>query len=240
YILMAKSGVFDSYDIGLSLPCDKDTFVCDFLGAGLSIRGNKKYYAVIGISNGGVVKIFDKMKRKKIFDDCGYVGQLENGTFLTTQIRQKYNLDKCTSESLVFDASFYEMIRTLPTPAKFIILRILNVTLMRNVWFGNFIKSFLVKMLVSKRKKAPVMIMRSFSFLDDRVEIIDQIICQKKIDFKWLEAGRRFVAIHMASSRYFSDSDAESYVGGRAVLSVDVRKLSKDFVVEVSRNIQCW
>ena len=46
----------------------------EFPQAGIALRSRQKYYLVLGSSNGGVVKVFDKRSGKLVLDDCGAFG----------------------------------------------------------------------------------------------------------------------------------------------------------------------
>jgi hypothetical protein len=186
-----------------NLPIEHDNAANDFSSAGLSIRGNKKYYAVTGISNGGVVKVFDKSTGRKIYDDSGYYARLKDGRFLSTQMTNSTRTVNYSKEKINFSSAFYLVLRSIPTPFQFTLLRIANITVMRSIWLGNLIKKILVNLLIKGETRFPMQVERSLWFKNDSVEIVDLISIDSKLDITSLEGGIPFSSIHMASARYF-------------------------------------
>ena len=86
YICALQTGVLDEEVAVPSLPWEHAMVRQDFSQAGLYVRGTERYYAILGTSNGGVLKVFDKPQRRILWDDGGYSGQLADGTFITTQM----------------------------------------------------------------------------------------------------------------------------------------------------------
>jgi hypothetical protein len=185
------------------LPWEKGGIHKDFEEAGLYIRGTPRYYAIVGASNGGVVKVFDRQRQKLLWNDGGYVGQLDKGSYITTQMTDKDRLCQVTPTKITITAPFYYMLRSAPTPFKFILLRLLNLTIMRSVLLGNWLKKLLVRLLISGKRTAPLTLSRTVQCDDEQVILTDVLRSTGRIVLRWLECGRPFVAIHMASARYF-------------------------------------
>jgi hypothetical protein len=68
-----------------TLPCHEDTTDQELSAAGLYIKGNRNYYSILGISNGGVYKVWNKKDGTLIHDDCGLLAYMINGRRLTSQ-----------------------------------------------------------------------------------------------------------------------------------------------------------
>jgi hypothetical protein len=199
-----------SHQLAPDLPCKNGDVSQDFPEAGLYIRGNKNYYAILGVNNGGVFKVFNPQDRTETWDDGGYVGRLANGDYITTQITwygRKVNL---SGDEIQLISPFYKMLRSSPTPLQFIMLRILNLSIMSNIWVGNLVKKFLVDLLISGKKTFPLELTRSIRFKSDRIVLTDVVKATGKIRLQWLMFGRPFVGIHMASARYFQKFDDAS------------------------------
>lgn len=218
------------------LPCDTPNVIKNFHEAGIFLRGTAHYYAVIGASNGGMVKLFDKKKRRIILDDCGYVGTLRNGTMITTQIHSKDRQPTVTDHTMKINSGFFRMPQTRPTPMSFLVLRALNISLMRSLVVGNWIKRLLVRVLISRKHSVPMNLERSVTFDDRHIEISDTIRMSQPLDVVALEKGRRFVAIHMASSRYFGSIDAASRDSIDGAIVVDADELSRENRIEVNQS----
>ncbi len=185
------------------LPKDQQNVSRCFPAAGIFLFGNEKYYAVLGASNGGVLKVFDKASRARLFDDGGYMGMLSNGSQITTQITNLRTYCEVRDNTVNVETRFYRVPSVQPTPWRFVFLRILNLTLMRSVRIGNFIKKRLVKLLISEKKGVPVRLRRTAVFEKDRIIVTDELTKTSRVKFWFLECGIPFVSIHTASARYY-------------------------------------
>ncbi|HEX7555891.1 MAG TPA: hypothetical protein VF338_04650, partial [Leptolinea sp.] len=195
-----------------TLPCEHPSVRKDFQGAGLSIRSTKTYYAIVGIANGGVVKVFQKPNGALLYDDGGYSGKLKNGRFISSQMTIMDHPHKTDKDFISIDATFYEMLRSMPTPFQFTLLRILNLTLMRSIWIGNMIKALLVNLLIQGERRVPLRLERTIKFDETSIEIVDHIVSESKINLQYLGCGFPFTSIHMASARYFQGQSLKSII----------------------------
>ncbi|PLX61349.1 MAG: hypothetical protein C0630_11285 [Sedimenticola selenatireducens] len=184
-----------------------------FLEAGMVAVGYSKYYAIVGLRNGGVLKVFSKDMQKVVVDNCGYVGVTGRNKKITTQISQDYSILVNSENRIVFKIQFYELLDAVPTPFRMILLRVLNLTVMRNVRMGNFIKKILVRLLISKKKPFPATLTRDIQFSEQEISITDVVETDAKSKskgFRSLFFGHRFVGLHMASSRYYPGLSAKN------------------------------
>jgi hypothetical protein len=183
------------------LPCQREDVCHNFPQAGLAIRANANYYAIIGISNGGTLKVFDKKKQKNIFDDAGYIGQTKRGSYVTTQITDLKKEHSFKRGQIVIRAQFYKMNRTTPTPLLFLALRFLNLTVMQSTTLCSIIKRVLAVWFIRAKRAVPLHLERTIIFNKKYIKISD--LLRGKLHLRWLECGGPFVAVHMASARYF-------------------------------------
>jgi hypothetical protein len=217
------------------LPKDMPDVCRHFPDAGLFLFGNDKYYAVLGASNGGVLKVFDKTSCTRIFDDGGYMGMLSNGSQVTTQITNLRTYCEVQDNGVNIETRFYRMPSVEPTPWKFVLLRILNLTLMRSVRIGNFIKKRLVRLLISDRKGVSVRLRRTVLFGKDRVILKDELSKSRRLKFWFLKCGVPFVAIHTASARYYEKITNSGILDP---VSVDLDQLNSENSVCVNTVIE--
>jgi hypothetical protein len=203
YIIVLDEQPIDPSLSGTCLPCERDDAHQDFREAGFYIRSTSRYYAIVGVSNGGVVKVFDRPSRKLIWNDGGYVGQLDKGAYITTQMTTSNRPCHVTPGEITLQSPFYFMLRSVPTPFQFVMLRLLNLTLMRHVAIGNYLKKVLVRLLISGKRIAPLNLTRTIAFESEQVIVTDVLTSSRRITMQWLKFGRPFVAIHMASAQYF-------------------------------------
>jgi hypothetical protein len=158
------------------------------------------------VSNGGVLKVFDKSQLRILWDDGGYIGKLKNGTLVTTQITSSDRPCVVNGDEISLTSNFYRVLHSSPTPLRFILLRLLNVTLMHSLWLGNLVKKGLVRLMISGKHPYAIKLQRKIRFEDSRVIVEDLISKSPRLRIKWLEFGRKFVGIHMASAGYSGGS----------------------------------
>ena len=110
-------------------------------------------------------------------------------------------------EDTVIDvwALLVEPNQSYPDPIKFIILRLLSLTFMRNKTFGKWIKKILVWLLINRKQKSEVTNHRKIK-LGKSFTIIDEI---DKLPADWSREDHDgpFWAIHMASQGYWQKQD---------------------------------
>lgn len=185
------------------LPCQSEAVQQDFPDAGLSIHGNSHYYAVLGISNGGVCKVFDKQKTKLVHNDCGLILRMGHGIYLTNQHTHLKNATvKVEDSHISFSVPFEEYKSMEQSPGKFFLLRLANLSLMRIRLFNELVKRVLVKILVSPSSSAKLMLKASYSFSEDSIQIEETITGKAVKDIQAIFRASGFTAIHMASARY--------------------------------------
>jgi hypothetical protein len=217
------------------LPWEQPKIVVDFREAGIHIRGTEQYYAVVGVSNGGTLKVFDKRSARVLCDDGGYAGQLADGTVVSTQVTSRGRCCGIGENQIDMAVDFYEVLNTMPTPVKFLLLRVLNLTLMHNASLSNWVKKRLVRLLISGRHKYAIRLERRIRFEKKRITVHDRVEKSQRHKLVKLECGRPFSGIHMASAKYFEGSQLDRRP---PVIHVDVAKLNRqrfyeiDFVIE--------
>lgn len=206
YIQVIDNECGDTANLSMKpfLPWEQPHTVIDFIDGGISVRANESYYSIIGTGNGGVIKVFDKKKKQRIYNDCGYAGRTNDGTFVTTQ-KLSPNIIKDERENIIkITVPFVNGNFLFPTPWKFLLLRLMNLTVMKSPYIGNKVKSILVRHLITGKKSFPMKLTRLMEF-KEKIHIKDTIRIEGLMDLQWLECGRSFFSIHMASARYFPD-----------------------------------
>ena len=230
YICVLQTDVLDEEVSTPRLPWENPKVRQDFPQAGLYIRGTEHYYAILGVSNGGVLKVFDKPRRRVLWDDGGYIGQLTNGTLITTQMTVSDRPCTVGEDEITLTSNFYKVLHSLPTPLRFVLLRLLNLTLMQNLWVGNVIKKGLVSLLISGKRKYTMGLQRRVKFETSRVVVEDRIFKSPRLKVAWLDFGRKFVGIHMASARYFEGAQLDEPL---PVPQIDVERLNQQHRLDV-------
>src|SRR5688572_18598829 len=188
-----------------TLPMARSDARVDFVEAGLFVRSTPEHYAVIGVTNGRTVTVFSRTTRKVLVDDGGYVAEYPDGRRITTQSTDPDRKVAVEGSALVLDTPFVRMGGALPTPISFGMLRVLNLTVMRSIALGNWVKRRLVQLLMSNRGEVPIRLKRRI-VVDTGVRIEDRIENPRGIVLNWMMCGRPFSSIHMASAGYMQGS----------------------------------
>jgi len=200
------ASIVEAANESYSLPYKKKEFTRVFKSAGLAIIATPAYYAVFGISNGGVLKVFNKKTNTLVYDDCGLLGETSNGQKFSSQITDLNNPIKSDGNVFETSSTFSKIPTQFPTPFNYLLLRIANLTLMRCRFLNEAAKKVFVKLLINKNSPIPLRRIRKIEFRQNTIHIADKIVKTGSIQIKALKHGNKFSAIHMASARYFTPS----------------------------------
>lgn len=193
------------------LPCKrKESFEKYFSDYEIFVKKTEKYYAVLGISKGGVLKVYDLKEKKLLDSSCGYLGTQKNGKMISNQMLD-YGTKVRIKDSIVsFEKSFFYVPLRIMTPMRFALFRIFNYTVGRISFINDIVrKYFIIGKFVRPHDKAKLKIKRVFSFLENDILIDDIILNPKKIIIKNLTPLERFTTIFMATSKYFQPNHLE-------------------------------
>lgn len=216
----------------VSLPFMQSRLEKHFPVAGVGVYGSRCYYTILGASNGGVLKIFDKQKELLVEDDCGAFGYTDKGKSISTQSTQSQNAFSFENNFYHCESAFYTLRQSQTTPFNYLVLRILNLTFMRISFLNETIKKFLVAWLTKTNRKYPLFRLRDISFNEESIEIKDHFYKKGKLKLAALAQGVKFNAVHMASSRYFS-GEKSFHVPG----VLDHTRLNHDGELMIARTI---
>jgi hypothetical protein len=222
YLAVLEEGAAGQEVEDMPLPCQGVAAKRDFSEAGIYVRKTARYYALFGASNGGVLKVFDCRQKKAIWNDGGYVGQTSAGDYITTQVTHSDRPCRLTENDVRVETYFCSLPRSSPTPLAFVLLRLLNLTVMRSIRMGNYIKKLLVNLLITAKRQESLNLTRTVHFGAETITVTDKINGRQTM--RWIEFGRPFVAIHMASARYFQGATG---TGDWTARQVDVDALHK-------------
>lgn len=177
--------------------------------AGLVVRSTDSYYAVLGTSKGGVLKVWDKRANRLIWSDCGFVGRTARGSVVTSQWLDRSAPPGRTDDAWIVERSFVQVPQRTFSPLLFAGFRVVTA-LVRLVPGGPAaLKRLLVRALIYRRRDVPVRLRRAVTFEDDGVRVEDQLTVTGPLKLARLRRGDKFAAIHMGSSRYFQPSELE-------------------------------
>lgn len=177
-----------------------------FPAAGLWIRRMENSVVYVSSSLGGVVVVYQKDSAgdwKLTYEDSGYLCRLGQSSFLT-RMAGGGRLTGKTTEGVSVEVPFFRALHEDLTPWKFLVLRILNQTLLRWQWLGDLFRKVVVLRLIGGRRKSPICLSRSIIVREEAVEIDDAFTGPLP---STLLRCRRVTGAHMASSRYFQEDE---------------------------------
>lgn len=181
-----------------------------FPDAGLYVKSTDFYYAIIGLSKGGVVKVYDKTTGNLALSDCGYWAELSNHLRVSSQSLCHQNRVQVHGGRIVLEVPFVKVNQTLMTPWLFVAFRGFSLTIGRLQQVAYWLKDRLVHVLVRQRKPIQLKLLRTVLLDDQEVRIEDEITSSSSIEIYKLLRGDKFSTIHMGSSRYFQPDELQA------------------------------
>ena len=237
---ITAASIKESASTDSTLPIKQQEFTQIFRSAGIAITANPAYYAILGISNGGVLKVFNKKSSTLVYDDCGLLGETSDGHKFSSQITSLNNPLKWGNNLYETTSSFNKISSQFPTPFNYLLLRIANLTFMRCRFLNEAVKKMLVKLLINKNVPIPLHRIRKIEFKQNTIHIADKIERTGPIHIKTLTQGNKFSTIHMASARYFTPSQ----LAPRKLSMIDIEALQKtgsatqSIIIDLDKNSQ--
>lgn len=188
-------------DENISLPSiSSDLWKKYFPEAGLFICSSPKKFFWIATKKGGAWGQLNK-KNMKWQSDWGALWKDEHNNYHSGQeITSKVYFH---NDKIFLFIPLKKYTHILPSPMKFIFLRILNLSLMRFSPFSRIIKKLLVKLLIVKFPRISAHGKRVFDPWKDKPLILDR--CSE--NWKNKCSKKPFYAIHMASQGYWQVQD---------------------------------
>jgi len=191
---------------GKKLPYETE-FEKYFPDGQLFIMSTKSYYAILGISKGGVLKVYDKKTKKLIHSECGYFGKTKSGLAISSQMLDFINNVTVEKGSVRFTTSFFRVPFRVMTPLRFFLFRIFNLTSGRFYSLNNLVrKDLIVKRLIMPKNKVKLELERNFTFSNNFITI-DDIFTNKGIKLKEIRKVEKFATVFMASAKYYQKQD---------------------------------
>jgi hypothetical protein len=175
--------------------------------AGLARVRRDRYDAYVGASKGGVIKVFDRVTKEIAYSDCGYIGTLKNGDVITSQYSDSDRDVQVENNRIALSGRFVQTSRPTMTPPRFIAFRLFMISIGRIPVLARWIKRYLVKVLIYRKRSVAIEFHRTILFGDDTVSICDEISGADGRRLASLDWHEVFTTIHMGSSRYFINNE---------------------------------
>jgi hypothetical protein len=211
-------------------PPYKGSFERYWPGAGILVYSNQNFYVILGLSKGGVLKVFDKNRKKLLFSHSGYTAQEFSGAAISTQfLNWQYSLHRQGPGGCSFDTNFFEYVpKRVMTQFKFLLFRIFTFTLGRVRAVNYFVRKHLITgIFIHRKKAAPFTLRRSVNVFTDRVELCDDFSLCAMEKLQDVHAGDFFTTIYMASTKYYRHSENQNDVLGTLDLKQNLKEKNK-------------
>lgn len=193
---------------GGPLPCEDVAPPRYFADSGMVIASTARYHAVCGLRKGGVLVVLDRASSVVVHEDAGYVVQSGGPGGPCWSSAMLGLTDQCGVEGTTAEsrAKFGLAQRVVLTPASFVLLRILNLTLFRSVWVGVRIRRMIIARLITGRRPGRLRLTRRVTFEEERIVVHDTLSGgDRAVTGLW--RPRSFTAAHMGSARYYHPRD---------------------------------
>ena len=184
------------------LPCELEMMRAWFPGAGLLFDGDSVAYTVVSTHKGGVVVRSGSDTTTMI--DAGVVLRDARGNLSTTQHYRSDNIAQISNHEVIVDAPLTPLRHKCFRPFDMVVLRILNISLMRWRPVREWVKGRLAALLMGS-PKALNLRNRRVIHLRPQFSIEDHMSGGQAATR--VESKRPFSVIHMASHGYWQRGD---------------------------------
>ncbi len=223
-----------------ALPFEREPFTEFFPGCRVYVKNAPNYYALANLAKGGVLKVFDRSgedaKGELIFNDCGLIGQVEEGKTFTSQwIDPSFEVQQD-------DSSFQISGNAQWVPSH----KVFNLTknlafrgvLLLTGWspkLSHLLKGQIRKTLMLGQRPAPLTFRRRVTFADKEVKLEDTLTLTGELKITSLSLGDEFFVRYVPQSRYFQSQ--ELGVSGVTLSNEQLEQLSRERTLSVERTV---
>lgn len=181
------------------LPCFGPAFRKEFTDCGWLIDRGVGHYSLLNLKRGGAgLHCVEGGATKEI---CAFVARDARGCLYSSQFVDHGASWVVRSESYLLKASVRKVSRPRPDAFRFVVLRLLCLSVFRSVAIGNWIKRALVKYVITGKVRSVAVVERSIHLGGDLVvtDVSDSFL-------EPIEAAG-FKSTHMASMGYWQEGD---------------------------------
>ncbi|HJU74391.1 MAG TPA: hypothetical protein VJ717_11650 [Gemmatimonadaceae bacterium] len=178
---------------------------------GMHASGTDQYYAVAALHKGGLMRVVERARQQLVYEDAGWIARSEGRTY-ASQLLGLSEFQTAAGGAVSIRARFGLVRQEQLTPWRFVLLRLLNLTVFRSLLLGNLVRRLLIARLITSAVPGPIVLTRHIRFSDSRIDVHDALRLTEPLRIDMLELARSFTGIHMGSAKYFHPSDALSLV----------------------------
>ena len=210
---------------------ERNEFEKYFEKAQIFVAKKGKYYVIISLAKGGIIKVFKD--KELIYNDTGFIAKDNKDKIITTQIISKHHTE-VNNQKLFVSGRFNQINFKRPTVFTMILFRTLLLAFAWNWKIGSIVKHLLTKLLITGNKKQPAKFERNFSITKEGVEIRSKISLFKNKKIKELYIGSDLALIKVPTSNYFQESMLNKWMD----LSKFAEKLNQEGFVIIKQHIK--
>lgn len=204
-------GIGQSDGYLVRLPFERGPFSEHLRKAGFYIVNERGYYAIVGLSKNGLLKVYDKHNKASKYDDPGYMALTRDGRALSSNFMNKKAIVEISGNSLTIKGFLSSVSLLAPTPGKMLFLRALNIALCRFRIVRESIKKALVRVLVMPGNTNVVIMERKIKFLADGIAVEDLFLKPASLRIVKLTRDEKHSTMHTATSDYFRKSELKRF-----------------------------
>jgi len=176
-----------------------------FEKAGVMTRKTDRQALYVGVRLGGPVVMYGRETSGDWtlrYEDAGYL--LRDDKVWVSRAPNAGELVSRTDEAVVLRTRFHRSLHDEVTPGRMLLLRLLNLTVLRSQLLGDLFRKIVVRHLMGEHPPSAVALERTVRVEGEHVQVRDRIIGRNGAK---LFRCRRLTGMHMASSRYFQDAE---------------------------------
>ncbi len=178
-----------------------------FPEAGIVRVRRRAYDAYVATTKGGVVQVFDRLRGRLVYSDCGYVGRSRRGALVATQYADPHRRVSVGEDRIEVEGGLVAVSRPTLSPWTLVGFRLFTLSIGRLAPVARWLKDRLVYVLIRRRRPLDLRFERSIEFAEDEVVVRDRLRGGEPL--ARLGWAVRFATIHMGSSRYFVPNELE-------------------------------
>lgn len=193
------------------LPYERGPFRKYFPAAGIYVAVEGDYYVVANLAKGGVLKVFDRHRRRALLNDCGLIGQLTDGRVVSSQgVSAIYERGEAEGGWTV--SGFFMAVPThkLFTPLKNLLFRATLVAVGWSPRLSHLLKGYIRKVLILRERAVPVRFRRRFRVQGGEMEVHDEVQVERRCRFTSLRVGDEFYVRFVPQSRFFQSQELDA------------------------------
>lgn len=181
--------------------------------AGLTVFREPRRRVYVNHKLGGAMVVYgwdDEHGWSLRHEDSGYLLESRDCAIWTNRVCDAGYLACIAPDRIEVQSRFYRTLHDDMTPLRMVVLRLLNLTVLRWNWAAELFRRIVVRRLMTGKQGLAVTLTRAVHLHHDRIEVLDNLSDQRHADaqaVRKLFHCRRIVGIHMASSRYFQDQE---------------------------------